>query len=293
MSNLKLSIIIPAFNEEKIVDKLLNDIDKAFSDVEDYEIIMIDDGSNLSLIEYIDEKLLIDKVKVIRNKFNIGQTPSIKLGIEHSNGEVIALMDGDGQNPPEEVRKLFNIFSEKNLDAAISYREKRKDSLYKKLISRSGNFILKFFTKSRFRDLGSSIKIIKKSCFENIKFDGELHRFLVPMLEKRNYLIEEFPTRHEFRREGKTNYGINRLIPVFVDGLLFDLSDGFTKTKRYAIGKIAFLTLFISATINFVVIYQKITNDIFVHRNPLFIIGITSMLISIFIFSIGISIDEN
>ena len=52
MSNLKLSIIIPAFNEEKIVDKLLNDIDKAFSDVEDYEIIMIDDGSNLSLIEY-------------------------------------------------------------------------------------------------------------------------------------------------------------------------------------------------------------------------------------------------
>ena len=113
------------------------------------------------------------------------------------------------------------------------------------------------------------------------------------MLEKRNYTIEEYPTEHEFRKTGKTNYGLNRLIPVFVDGLLFYLSDGFTKTKRYAIGKIAFLTFFIGTVINSVVIYQKITNDIFVHRNPLFIIGITSMLISIFIFSIGISIDED
>ena len=49
----------------------------------------------------------------------------------------------------------------------------------------------------------------------------------------------------------------------------------------------------IGTVINSVVLYQKITNDIFVHRNPLFIIGITSMLISIFIFSIGISIDED
>jgi len=113
------------------------------------------------------------------------------------------------------------------------------------------------------------------------------------MLEKRNYRIEEHGTKHEYRKTGKSNYGLNRLIPVFVDGLLFYLSDGFTKTKRYAIGKIAFFTLFLGIIINSFVVYQKITNDIYVHRNPLFIIGITSILMSIFIFSIGISIDKN
>ncbi len=293
MDNLKLSIIIPAFNEEMGINKLLIELNESFKDINNYEIIIIDDGSDIPLFKNVESELIKDNLKIIRNNFNIGQTPSIKLGLENSRGEVIALMDGDGQNPPKEVRKLYDIFCSKNLDAVISYRKKRKDSLYKKIISKCGNFILKFFTKSKFKDLGSSIKIINKNCLEDIKFNGELHRFIVPMLEKRNYSIEEYPTEHEYRQTGKTNYGLNRLIPVFVDGLLFYLSDGFTKTKRYAIGKIAFLTLFIGTVINSVVLYQKITNDIFVHRNPLFIIGITSMLISIFIFSIGISIDED
>ena len=293
MNDLSLSIVIPTFNEEQGINELLREIKKSFSDINNYEIVIVDDGSKKPLIENIEKDLIDKDLKVIRNNFNIGQTPSIKLGVENSKGEIIALMDGDGQNPPVEVRKLYDIFCSKNLDAVVSYREKRKDNLYKKIISKSGNFILRFFTKSKFKDLGSSIKIIKKEVLNNIKFDGELHRFIVPMLEKRNYEIEEYGTKHEYRKTGKSNYGFNRLIPVFVDGLLFYLSDGFTKTKRYAIGKIAFFTLFLGLVINSVVIYQKITNDVYVHRNPLFIIGITSMLISIFIFSIGISIDKN
>jgi glycosyltransferase involved in cell wall biosynthesis len=293
MNNLKLSIVIPTFNEEQGINELLSEVKESFHDLTNFEIVLIDDGSEKPLIQNIKKELISDELKVIRNNFNIGQTPSIKLGIENSKGEIIALMDGDGQNPPSEVRKLYDIFCSKDLDAVVSYREKRKDNLYKKIISKSGNFVLRFFTKSKFKDLGSSIKIIKKDALKTIKLDGELHRFIVPMLEKRNYRIEEHGTKHEYRKTGKSNYGLNRLIPVFVDGLLFYLSDGFTKTKRYAIGKIAFFTLFLGIIINSFVVYQKITNDIYVHRNPLFIIGITSILMSIFIFSIGISIDKN
>ena len=293
MNNLKLSIVIPTFNEEQGINELLSEVRESFHDLTNFEIVLIDDGSEKPLIQNIKKELISDELKVIRNNFNIGQTPSIKLGIENSKGEIIALMDGDGQNPPSEVRKLYDIFCSKDLDAVVSYREKRKDNLYKKIISKSGNFVLRFFTKSKFKDLGSSIKIIKKDALKTLKLDGELHRFIVPMLEKRNYRIEEHGTKHEYRKTGKSNYGLNRLIPVFVDGLLFYLSDGFTKTKRYAIGKIAFFTLFLGIIINSFVVYQKITNDIYVHRNPLFIIGITSILMSIFIFSIGISIDKN
>ena len=293
MNNLKLSIVIPAFNEELAMNQLLKGLKESFVGVEDYEVVIIDDGSNNLLINEIHKDLLTDNVKVIRNKFNLGQTSSIKIGIEKSEGSTIALMDGDGQNPPEEVRKLYNIFCSKNIDAAISYRKKRKDNIYKKIISRIGNFILKFLTKSKFKDLGSSIKIIKRECLESIKLDGELHRFIVPMLEKRNYTIEEYPTQHKYRDGGKSNYGLNRLIPVFVDGFLFFLSDGFTKTKRYAIGKIALFNLLLGGVINIVVIYQKIFNDIFVHKNPLFMIGITLIIVSIVVFSIGILIDRN
>jgi len=290
--NKNISIVIPALNEELIINKLLVDLEEAFSDVEEYEIIIIDDGSEKLLEPEINENFKNKKLRVLRNSYNVGQTASIKIGIENSKFEIVGLIDGDGQNPPVELRRLYDIFIEKQLDGVISYRQKRKDNSYKVLVSKLGNFFLKFFTKSNFKDLGSSIKVIKKECLKSIKLDGDLHRFIVPMLEKRNYKLEEYATEHNFRETGKSNYGINRLIPVFVDGLLFYFSHGFTKTKRYAVGKVAFILFFISVFINFIVIYQKLENGIFVHRNPLFIVSMLALILSIFIFALGIVFEK-
>lgn len=292
METNKLSIIIPVFNEEEVVNEILNEIYDSFKDVESYEIILVDDGSKNDISEFIDESLNKDNLIILRNDFNIGQTSSIKRGCENSEGNVIGIIDGDGQNPPFELKKLYDIYIENDFDAVVSFREIRKDNRYKKILSKTGNFILKFFTKSKFKDLGSSIKIINKQALESIKLDGELHRFIVPMLEKRNYKISEYPTSHQFRKYGKSNYGLNRLVPVFVDGILFYLSDGFTKTKRYAVGKLSLLLIILSALLNTLVIYQKVVNQIFVHRNPLFVLGMISLMLGIFIFSLGVFFNE-
>jgi glycosyltransferase involved in cell wall biosynthesis len=288
-----ISIVIPAFNEELIINTLIMEIHKSFQDVDDYEIVLVDDGSNIPLEKEIDQKYKNNKLRILRNSYNIGQTSSIKIGIDSSKFDIIGLIDGDRQNPPSELRRLYDIFFEKQLDGAVSYREKRKDNNYKIIVSKLGNAFLKLFTKSKFKDLGSSIKVVKKECLQNIKLTGDLHRFIVPMLEKRNYKLEEFPTKHNFRETGKSNYGINRLIPVFVDGILFYLSNGFTKTKRYAVGKIAFILFFLSIIFNIIVIYQKVINNIFVHRNPIFIISMMSFILSIFIFAIGILVEKD
>ena len=113
------------------------------------------------------------------------------------------------------------------------------------------------------------------------------------MLEKRNYKIQEFGTKHNFREVGKSNYGINRLIPVFVDGLLFYLSNGFTSTKRYSVGKIAFFLFFFSSIFNIFVLYQRLFYDIFVHRNPIFVISMLALILSIFIFALGVFIEKD
>ena len=110
----------------------LSEVRESFHDLTNFEIVLIDDGSEKPLIQNIKKELISDELKVIRNNFNIGQTPSIKLGIENSKGEIIALMDGDGQNPPSEVRKLYDIFCSKDLDAVVSYREKEKIIYIKK-----------------------------------------------------------------------------------------------------------------------------------------------------------------
>ena len=112
MNNLKLSIVIPLMKNRVLMS--FYQVRESFHDLTNFEIVLIDDGSEKPLIQNIKKELISDELKVIRNNFNIGQTPSIKLGIENSKGEIIALMDGDGQNPPSRSEKnCMTYFAQK------------------------------------------------------------------------------------------------------------------------------------------------------------------------------------
>ena len=203
------------------------------------------------------------------------------------------MIDADCQNPPKELKKLYDYFIVNNFDAIISYRKNRKDEFLRKIVSRLANFILKIFTKSKFKDLGSSLKVIKRECLESLTFKGDMHRFISPMLLARGYSLFEIEVEHAERTKGVSKYGFGRIVPVIVDGILFYLTNGFTRPAKYAIGKLSLMLFFISLGLNLIVIYQKTVNSIFVHRNPIFIISMVFLLLSIQIFSQIIKIDES
>ena len=281
--NTELSILIPAFNEEENINKLLTDISENFTPLCNFEVILVDDGSDNILSKFIEINDYDFKLKIIRSNFNKGQSASIKIALENveDSSNLIGLIDGDGQNPPIELARLYKKFLEVECDAVVSYRNNRKDSLSKKVVSKLANFFLKFLTKSHHKDLGSSLKIIKKHCLDEINFDnGDMHRFISPILAIRNYHILEVSVDHKEREFGKSNYGLGRLVPVLVDGFIFYFSNGFTKPKKYTLGKISIYSFSISALINTIVLYQKIIDDVFVHRNPLFMISLIMLLIS-------------
>tara|TARA_S200000501_G_C20841582_1_gene751838 strand:- start:1112 stop:1993 length:882 start_codon:yes stop_codon:yes gene_type:complete len=293
MDSKKFSIIIPAYSEEENIPNLLNQIGKAFSDESSFEVIIVDDGSPVSLKGLLKNKNYSFETTVITNQYNLGQSKSIEVGLKNSAGEVIGLIDADCQNPPEELKKLYDFYNSNNFDAVISYRKNRKDESLRKIISKLANLILKIFTKSKFKDLGSSLKVIKRTCLESITFKGDMHRFISPMLQARGYSISELEVEHVKRIKGESKYGFGRIIPVIVDGILFYLTQGFTRPAKYAIGKLSFSLFIISIFLNLIVIYQKVINSIFVHRNPIFIISMVFLLLSIQIFSQIIKIDES
>ena len=293
MDSKKFSIIIPAYSEEENIPNLLNQIGKAFSDESSFEVIIVDDGSPVSLKGLLNNKNYSFETTVITNQYNLGQSKSIEVGLKNSSGEVIGLIDADCQNPPEELKKLYDFYNSNNFDAVISYRKNRKDESLRKIISKLANLILKIFTKSKFKDLGSSLKVIKRTCLESITFKGDMHRFISPMLQARGYSISELEVEHAKRIKGESKYGFGRIIPVIVDGILFYLTQGFTRPAKYAIGKLSFSLFIISIFLNLIVIYQKVINFIFVHRNPIFIISMVFLLLSIQIFSQIMKIDES
>ena len=293
MSNNLFSIVIPAYSEEENINDLLEEIEKTFKDEVDLEIILVDDGSPVSLEDVIKKSEYKLNIQIVTNGYNLGQSKSIEVGLKNSNGDVIGMIDADCQNPPKELKKLYDYFIVNNFDAIISYRKNRKDEFLRKTVSRLANFILKIFTKSKFKDLGSSLKVIKRECLESLTFKGDMHRFISPMLQARGYSIFEIEVEHAERTKGVSKYGFGRIVPVIVDGILFYLTNGFTRPAKYAIGKLSLVLFFISLGLNLIVIYQKTVNSVFVHRNPIFIISMVFLLLSIQIFSQIIKIDES
>ena len=112
------------------------------------------------------------------------------------------------------------------------------------------------------------------------------------MLQARGFSIAELEVVHAERTKGVSKYGFGRIVPVIVDGILFYLTEGFTRPAKYAIGRLSVVLFLISLFLNGIVLYQKIANSIFVHRNPVFIISMVFLLLSIQVFSQIVKVDQ-
>ena len=168
-----------------------------------------------------------------------------------------------------------------NIDAVCGFRKNRKDKFLRSLYSKIANFFIRKLLKSNIKDLGCSLKLFRKNLIEEIRFSGDMHRMLSVLFEYRGHRIIQIPVVHKERKFGETKYGLNRLIPVFVDSFLIYLSEGFTLTPRYSLSKLAFYSFMASFLLISYSAFQKFAYEIFVHRNPIFLIGLTFLFISI------------
>ena len=129
-----ISIVIPIYNEEENLQNLYTRLtDAAPSWKEDYEIVLIDDGSrdsSLTMMRVMAEK--DSHVRVIKLSRNFGHQPAISAGIQEAKGDAIIIMDGDLQDPPEELYRFLDKWRE-GFDVVYAVRTKRKEGFFKKL----------------------------------------------------------------------------------------------------------------------------------------------------------------
>ncbi len=284
----EISIVIPALSEEESLPLLVDGINSCFStSTIDYEIIIVDDGSPIAVSSYLAESKIL---KIIREPYSKGQSNGILKGVSVAKYDYICTLDGDGQNPPTEIIKMIEEFNKNfsEYDVIAGYRKNRKDSFFRSFYSRLANIFINIITKTSSKDLGCSLKIFDKKIMEDIKFTGDVHRILLPLFELRNYRILQVPVQHKEREFGETKYGIGRIVAVVIDSILLSLTKGFTKSARYSSGKLSFIFFGLSGVLFLFALYQKIYLDVFVHRNPLFLIGITTFFISLQFFTIAI-----
>lgn len=225
------SIIIPAFNESKNLNILLDEIILNCLNNYNYQIIIVDDKSEdntLNIIKKRKEK----NIKLISNKFNQGQSYSIHRGIQEADYENIITIDADLQNDPKDIPKIAEIyFYNKNIKLVAGIRTNRKDNMIKIVSSKIANFVRSLILKDNCPDTGCSLKIFDKSFFLNIPFFDGMHRFIPAFFIGMNCKVIYEPVNHRYRKYGKSNYStLSRLFKGLAD--LYRVSKMIKKIKK-------------------------------------------------------------
>lgn len=208
------SVIVPIYNEKEVVLDLHKRIYKIMSEInKPFEIIFVDDGSNDGTSKIMDK---LKPLKVIKFRKNFGQTPALDAGIKESRGEIIITLDGDGQNPPEEIPKLLKKLN-KGYDVVSGWRYPRHDPFFKKLFSKGAEHLRSILISDHIHDSGCTLKAYKRECFEGLDLYGEMHRFIPAILRWQGFSITEVKVKHESRKYGQSKYNWKRIVRGFMD----------------------------------------------------------------------------
>jgi len=260
MENNYLSVVIPIHNEYDNIIILNNKIIKCLSDsnINNYEIIYIDDGStDDSILQLINIEEKYKQVKIITFIKNYGQTAAIQAGIKLSTGEIIITMDGDLQNDPKDIPKLINMIVQ-GYDVVSGWRKNRKDNILLRIIpSIMANWLISKISGVSLHDYGCTLKAYKSSMVKDLRLYGEMHRFIPIYAHWNGAKTTELIVEHHPRKYGKTKYGINRTFKVISDLMFIKYFQMYSSNPIHLFGTFGIFN-FVLALLSFVaMLYLK------------------------------------
>jgi len=214
---MKFSLVIPAFNEEGNIGKL---VDEAFSVIPVRmlgELIVVDDCStDKTSDEVIALKTKYKKLRLIRHQTNAGQSTALRTGILAAKFDIIAQLDGDGQNDPADFEAMIKLLDEPGGDGAAlvgGVRTKRKNTGSKRWASKAANTIRNMLLKDDCPDTGCGTKLYWREAFMKLPFFTSIHRYLPALFQTYGYQCVYHPVNDRPRVAGVSKYNnLNRAL---------------------------------------------------------------------------------
>ena len=213
-----LSLVIPAFNEQENVEALLSRVGAALALTQKaFEVVIVDDGSTDRTPQLLDQALAkYPWLRVLRLKGNHGQSAAFDAGFKAARGDVIATIDADLQNDPEEIPRLLPLLD--GHDMIAGWRQKRNDTWLRRMQSKIANKIRNWISEETIHDSACSLKLYRRHCVEGLQLYKGMHRFMPTLVKMRGYTVREEPVKHSPRFAGTAKYGLrNRAWRAFVD----------------------------------------------------------------------------
>lgn len=215
---IEISFIVPIYNEEENIRKLIEEIKTVAPDLSpDYEILLVDDCSSDNSLQLIRDFAAEDShIRPLALASNSGQSAALYAGFQAAAGETIITMDADLQNDPTDLRKMIQYYGD--YDMVNGWRFNRQDSLSKKIASKVGNSFRNWLTSETIHDTGCSLKIMNAAMLKRIRIYKGLHRFLPTLMRLEGARVIEVKVSHRQRLFGESKYtNLRRGIEGFYD----------------------------------------------------------------------------
>jgi glycosyltransferase involved in cell wall biosynthesis len=242
---MELSVVIPVKDERDNLRPLHERLRQALEPLGlAYEVVFVDDGSGDGTFAVLEELAAGDpRVKLVRLRRNFGQTAALQAGIDYSKGGVLITMDGDLQNDPADIPALLARLDE-GYDAVLGLRAHRQDGLLlRKVPSLLANWLIRMVTGVAIRDMGCTLRAMRRELAESLALYGEMHRFVPVLVQQHGARLAQIPVRHHPRVAGKTKYNLSRTVRVLLDLITIQFLHSYLTRPMHVLGTIGLLSM--------------------------------------------------
>ncbi|MDR2345822.1 MAG: glycosyltransferase family 2 protein [Planctomycetaceae bacterium] len=242
---MKLSIVIPVYNESESLTQLHKEISEVVeSNQYAAEIIFIDDGSKDQSWQVIKNLVQADtRIRGIRFRRNFGKAAALNAGFEAASGEIVITLDADLQDNPHEIPAFIDQMQSENLDVISGWKQVRHDPWHKVIPSRFFNAMVSYMTGVKLHDHNCGMKCYKREIFNEVILYGELHRFVPVLASAKGYRVGEKVVEHRARQFGYSKYGFTRFVKGFLDLFTVWFLTGYGQRPQHLLGTIGLIAM--------------------------------------------------
>lgn len=286
----KISVVIPAYNEEDSLWPLAIELKKVFNEMKDYEfeVIIVDDGSTDDSFKILNEiKREDNRFKFISFQKNYGKSAALSIGFKYATGDYIVTMDADLQDDPQEIPNLVKKINE-GFDLVSGWKKIRFDPFIKKYTSRIFNFVTALLTGIKIHDFNCGLKIYRKEVAQSIKVYGEMHRYLPVLAHWNGFRVGEIIVKHNPRRYGKTKFGASRFLKGFLDLITILFTTRYLRRPLHFFGTMGFILFLLGFGIDLYLAYEWAFLGKYLTNRPMLWLGILLILLGVQTIAIGL-----
>ncbi len=208
---IRLSVVVPVKNEAGNIAPLLAEIATACAPLSPFEIVYVDDGSTDATPAALAEaRARHPELRVVRHRESCGQSAAVRSGVLAARGELVATLDGDGQNDPAFIPALAAALIAAGPGAGLAQGQRvgRKDGRRKMIQSRIANGVRGRILKDATRDTGCGLKVFRRAVYLRLPYFDALHRFMPALVAREGFSVVHGDVVDRPRLTGHSNYGL-------------------------------------------------------------------------------------